>query len=172
LKNTFWPCYGHFEYVVMPFGLTNALIVFQHLMSNIWVTSLFVTLMTFSSFLRTWKNMKQHVWFILDKFRQVKFYVKFHQIKMEFLKYIISKDDICIILHKVQTIMMGYPNLCWWCSMFSSIPQLLLMLHCTLFHDSDPCHSLNSKISNFCLEIWGQSVHFNLWKFFSQWPHF
>jgi hypothetical protein len=29
-------CHGHFEYFVMPFGLTNALIVFQHLMNDVF----------------------------------------------------------------------------------------------------------------------------------------
>jgi len=28
---------GNFEYVVMPFGLTNALIVFQHLMNDVFL---------------------------------------------------------------------------------------------------------------------------------------
>jgi hypothetical protein len=52
----------------------------------------------------------KNAWFILDKLRQVKFYVKFHKIKMDVLGYIIFKDDICIILHEVQTIVIGLPQ--------------------------------------------------------------
>ena len=35
-KTTFRIRYGHFEYLVMPFGLTNALVVFQHIMNDIF----------------------------------------------------------------------------------------------------------------------------------------
>jgi len=35
-KTMFKICYYHFEYVVMPFGLTNVLIIFQHLMNNVF----------------------------------------------------------------------------------------------------------------------------------------
>jgi hypothetical protein len=35
-NTTFNTCYGHFKYVVMPFGLTNALVVFQHLMNDVF----------------------------------------------------------------------------------------------------------------------------------------
>jgi hypothetical protein len=32
----FKTCYNNFEYVVMPFGLTNVLVVFQHLMNDVF----------------------------------------------------------------------------------------------------------------------------------------
>jgi hypothetical protein len=35
-KTTFHIRYGHFEYLVMPFGLMNALVVFQHMMNDIF----------------------------------------------------------------------------------------------------------------------------------------
>ncbi len=35
-KTMFKTCYNHFEYVVMPFGLTNALVVFQHMMNDVF----------------------------------------------------------------------------------------------------------------------------------------
>ncbi len=35
-KMVFKTHYGHFEYVVMPFGLTNALVVFQHMMNDVF----------------------------------------------------------------------------------------------------------------------------------------
>jgi hypothetical protein len=58
---TFKTRYYHFEYVVMPFGFTNALVVFQHLMNDVfhgtWMILWFVTLMIFSFFQRTWLIM-------------------------------------------------------------------------------------------------------------------
>jgi len=50
-----------------------------------------------------------HVHFVLEKFKEIKFYAKlekckFHQTKMEFLCYIIYKYGICMDPHKVQTI--------------------------------------------------------------------
>ncbi len=122
--------------------------------------------------LKTWRNMKQHVWLILDKLEQVKFYFKFHKIKMEFLKCIFMKMTFVLFFIRSKPFWLGHPNLCLWCSIFSWIHQLLLVFHCTLFHDSFPFHSFNLKLSNFCSETWGQSVHFSFQSFFSQLPHF
>ncbi len=33
---TFKTHYGHFKYVVMPFDLINALVVYQHVMNNVF----------------------------------------------------------------------------------------------------------------------------------------
>jgi hypothetical protein len=33
---TFKTCYGHFEYVVMSFDLINTLVIFQHLMHDVF----------------------------------------------------------------------------------------------------------------------------------------
>ncbi len=112
-KTTFKICYNHFEYVVMPFGLTNALVIFQHIMNDVFCEYLddFVVcyiddILIFS------KNMADHehrVRLILEKLWKVDFYVKlekcgFHQFEVEFLGYIISRDGFHMDLHKVQTI--------------------------------------------------------------------
>ncbi len=35
-KTTFRTRYDHFEYVVMPFGIINMLLIFQHLMNDVF----------------------------------------------------------------------------------------------------------------------------------------
>jgi hypothetical protein len=50
-----------------------------------------------------------HVYFVLEKLWEVGLYAKlkkceFHQFEVEFLGYIISRNGICMDLHKVQTI--------------------------------------------------------------------
>jgi hypothetical protein len=58
------------------------------------------------------KNMEDHercVHLVLEKLWEVRLYAKlekyeFHQFEVEFLGYVISKDDICMDPHKVQTI--------------------------------------------------------------------
>jgi hypothetical protein len=52
---------------------------------------------------------KHHVHFMLEKLWEIGLYAKlekweFHQFKVEFLGYIVFGDDICMDLHKVQTI--------------------------------------------------------------------
>jgi hypothetical protein len=86
---------------VIFFALTNTLVVFQHLMNNVFCEYLddFVVcyiddILIFS------KNMvdyEHHVCLVLEKLREV--YAKlekceFYQSKVEFLDYIISRDDI------------------------------------------------------------------------------
>jgi len=95
-KTTFKTCYDHFEYVVMPFALTNALVVFQHLMNNIFHEYLddFMVCNIDDIFIFS-KNMEDHechVCLVLEKFWEVGFYAKlekceFHQPEMEFLSY-------------------------------------------------------------------------------------
>jgi hypothetical protein len=109
-KMTFKTHYGHFKYDVMHFGLTNAPIIFPHLMNVVFREYLddFVVyyindILIFS------KNMadhEHHVHFVLEKFQEVELYVKlekceFHESKVEFLGYIISRDGICMDLCKV-----------------------------------------------------------------------
>jgi hypothetical protein len=111
-KITFKTCYIHFEYVVMPFGLTNALIVFQHMMNDVfweylddfvvyYIDDIFIfgkkwqTMNTMSScFGKVSKN-----WSLcqLEK-------CEFHQSKVKFLGYIIFRDGVCMDPCKVQTI--------------------------------------------------------------------
>jgi hypothetical protein len=59
------------------------------------------------------KNMvdhERHVHLVLEKLWKVGLYAKlekcrFHQFEVEFLGYIISRNGVCMDLHKVQTIM-------------------------------------------------------------------
>jgi len=102
--------YIHFEYVVMPFDLTNALVVFQHLMKNVFREYLndFVVyyidgILIFS---KNMENHDHHVCFVLEKFREVGLYAKlekceFHQSKMDSLGYIISRIDIRMDSRKI-----------------------------------------------------------------------
>jgi hypothetical protein len=57
------------------------------------------------------KKHEQHVWLVLDKFKEIKFYIKlekceFHQTKVKFFKYIIFKDGIhmnpCMVLEPLR----------------------------------------------------------------------
>ncbi len=112
-KMLFRTRYDHFEYVMMPFGLTNAPVVFQHMMNDVFHEYLedFVVyyindILIFS------KNMadhEHHAHLVLEKLWEVGLYTKlekcgFHQYEVEFLGYIISRDGVCMDLHKVQTI--------------------------------------------------------------------
>jgi hypothetical protein len=95
--------YIHFEYVVMPFDLTNALVVFQHLMKNVFREYLNDFVVYYINdiliFSKNMENHDHHVCLVLEKFWEVGLYAKlekceFHQSKMDFLGYIISRIDI------------------------------------------------------------------------------
>jgi len=116
-KMVFRTYYGHFEYVVMSFGLTNAPTIFQHLMNNVFYEYLDDLVVYYiNDILIFSKNMEdhechvcRHVCLILEKLLEVGLYAKlenceFHQSKVEFLGYVIFRDDIRMDLHKVQTI--------------------------------------------------------------------
>ncbi len=105
--------YDHFEYVVMPFGLTNVPTIFQHLMNDIFHEYLDDFMVCYiDDILILSKNMEdheRHVCLVLEKFWKVGFYAKlekceFHQFEVKSLGYIISKNGICMIPCKVQTI--------------------------------------------------------------------
>jgi hypothetical protein len=129
--------YGHFEYVVMPFGLINAPIVFQHMMNDVFHEYLDAFVVCYiNDILIFSKNMADyecHVRLVSKKLWEVGIYAKlekcgFHQSKVEFLGYIISRDDVCMESHKVQTIVdwatltsvrdvqcfLGFINFYWW----------------------------------------------------------
>ncbi len=66
--------------------------------------------MTSSNFSKNLEEHEWHVWLVLDKFMEVGLYAKlekceFHQIEVEFLGYINSKDGVYMDSSKVQTIM-------------------------------------------------------------------
>ncbi len=109
----FRTCYNHFEYVVMPFGLNNTLVGFQHLMNDVIPEYLddFMVFYIDEIFVLS-KNMEDHehhVGLVLEKFQKIGLYAKlekceFYQFEVEFLGYIISRDDILMDPRKVQTI--------------------------------------------------------------------
>ncbi len=112
-KMVFRTCYNHFEYVVMPFGLNNTLVGFQHLMNDVIPEYLddFMVFYIDEIFVLS-KNMEDHehhVGLVLEKFQKIGLYAKlekceFYQFEVEFLGYIISRDDILMDPRKVQTI--------------------------------------------------------------------
>jgi hypothetical protein len=76
----------------MPFGLINALIIFQHLVNNIFQEFLddFVVCYHILIFSQNKKDHEKHVQMVLQKLRDVEFYAKlekcvFHQPQVEFL---------------------------------------------------------------------------------------
>jgi len=77
---TFCTLYGHFEYVVMPFGFTNAPTIFQHLMNDDFREYLddFMVYYIDDIFIcsKNFEEHEQHVWFVLDKFKEAKLYAK------------------------------------------------------------------------------------------------
>jgi hypothetical protein len=59
---------------------------------------------------------------------------------MEFLGYIISRDDICMDAQGSHHCWLGYSNIYSKCLMFYWICQLLLTFHCPLLFDSRPSY--------------------------------
>ncbi len=105
--------YDHFEYVVMSFGLINTPIIFQHLMNDVFCEYLDDFMVYYIDdifiFSKNMEDYEHHVRLVLEKFWEVGFYTKlekckFHQFEMEFLGYVISRNGICMDVHKVHTI--------------------------------------------------------------------
>jgi hypothetical protein len=93
----------------MRFGFTNVHVIFQHFINDIFRECLddFMVCYINEIFIFS-KNMKDHE-LVLEKLQEVGFYGKleqceFHQSKVEFLGYIISRDGIHMDVCKVQTI--------------------------------------------------------------------
>ncbi len=70
-KTTFKTYYDHFEYVVMPYGFTNALVVFQHMMNDVFYEYLddFVVCYIDDIFIfsKSMANHEHHVCLVLEK---------------------------------------------------------------------------------------------------------
>jgi hypothetical protein len=68
---TFITHYGHFEYVFMPFGLTNVLVIFQHLMNNVFHEYLDDFMVCYIDdifiFSKNMENFECHVCLVLGK---------------------------------------------------------------------------------------------------------
>jgi hypothetical protein len=97
----------------MAFGLTNALGVFQDMMNDVFYEYLDDFVVCYINdiliFLKNMVHHERHVRLVLEKFQEVGIYAKlemcgFHQPKVEFLGYIISRDNVHMDLCKVQTI--------------------------------------------------------------------
>jgi hypothetical protein len=105
--------YGYFEYVLMPFNLINTFVIFQHLMNDLFREYLDDFMVCYINdifiFSKNMADHKHHVHLMLEKLWEVGLYAKlekweFHRFKVEFLGYIVSRNDICMDCHKVQTI--------------------------------------------------------------------
>jgi len=63
--------YYHFEYVVMPFGLTNVLIIFQHLMNDVFYEYLDDFVVYYINdiviFSKNMEDHEHHVHLVLEK---------------------------------------------------------------------------------------------------------
>ncbi len=72
LKTVFRICYDHSKHVVMPFGLSNTLIIFQHLMNDVFCEYLDDFMICYiDDILNFPKNMEdheRHVHMVLEKF--------------------------------------------------------------------------------------------------------
>jgi len=72
--------YGHFEYVVMLFNLTNVLVIFQHLMNDVFHEYLddFVVCYINDIFIfsKNKEDYEHHVGLVLEKLWEVGFYAK------------------------------------------------------------------------------------------------
>jgi hypothetical protein len=97
----------------MPFGLTNELVVFQHLMNDVFNEYLgnFVVcyINDILNFSKNTEDLECHICLVLEKLREVEIYVKlkkceFHQSEVEFLGFIIFGYNIHMDLCKFQTI--------------------------------------------------------------------
>jgi hypothetical protein len=98
----------------MPFGLTNAPAIFQHLMNDIFREHLddFVVcyLDDILIFSKNNEDHHQHVRLLLQKLREAGLYAKlekcvFHQLQVDFLGYIISREGLSMDPKKIQTIL-------------------------------------------------------------------
>ncbi len=79
-KMMFGTRYDHFEYVVMPFGLTNMLVIFQHLMNDIFCDYLDDFVICYINDILIFpKNMQDHechLHLVLEKLWEIKLYAK------------------------------------------------------------------------------------------------
>ncbi len=163
-KMTFRIHYGHFQYVVMLFGSTNALIVFQHMMNDVFHEYLDNFVVCYSDgiliFSNNMANHERHVHLVLEKLQKVGFYAKlekcgFHQLEVKFLGYIIYGSGVCMDFHKVQTIVD-------WATLasirdvqyFLGFLNFYFAIHYTLFHNSDPSYSNDLGGSTFFQGKW------------------
>jgi hypothetical protein len=98
----------------MPFGLTNELVIFQHLMNDIFqefVDNFMVCYLDdILIFSKNEKDHEKHVQMVLQKLCKAGLYAKlekyvFHQSHVEFLGNIISEEGFSIDPKKIQTIL-------------------------------------------------------------------
>jgi hypothetical protein len=72
-KMMFRTHYDHFEYVVMCFGLTNALVIFQHMMIDVFHEYLDDSVVCYINdiliFLKNMVDHEHHVCLVLEKLR-------------------------------------------------------------------------------------------------------
>jgi hypothetical protein len=89
------------KYVMMSFGLIKTHVIFQHLMNDVFHEYLDDFMVCYIDdifiFSKNMEDHEHHVHIILEKFREVGLYAKlykheFHQFKVEFFDYVISRD--------------------------------------------------------------------------------
>ncbi|KAK3539355.1 hypothetical protein QTP70_003840 [Hemibagrus guttatus] len=112
-KTAFHTTYGHYEYLVMPFSLTNAPAVFQSLINGVfqdilgkWVIAYIDDILVYSTSL---EEHMRHVWEVLSRLQWHCLFVKpekceFHQTRMLFLGYVITRQGVEMDVTKVQAV--------------------------------------------------------------------
>ncbi len=138
-KMVFPMCYSHFKYIVMPFALTNALVVFQHLINDIFHEYLDDFVVCYIDdiliFLKNMEDHKNHACFVLEKLWEIILYAKlekceFHQISSGILRlYCLWRWHSHGFSQGSNHYWLDYLSFCLWCSMFFWIHQLLSTFH-------------------------------------------
>ena len=112
-KTAFRTRYGHFEYTVVPFGLTNAPGTFQgyinHALSDLLDVCCIVYLDDILIYSSNLEEHVQHVQNVLERLQNHQLYAKlskcsFHQDKVDFLGYTISKNGIEMDPSRTETV--------------------------------------------------------------------
>jgi hypothetical protein len=113
-KTAFRTRYGSFEWLVMPFGLSNAPVAFQRFMNDIFGDLLNVCVIVHLDDILIYSdNMsqhKKHVKEVLCRLWKHGLYAnarkcEFHRDSVEYLRYILTSDGLCMAKDKVQTIL-------------------------------------------------------------------
>src|SRR6266496_4907539 len=105
--------YEHFEYQVISFDLTNILIIFQayinHALCDLVDDFCIVYLDDILVFLKSKKKHYQHLQLIIEHLQHAELYAnfkkyKFFKLKVEYLDFLINKNNLHMNLSHVQTI--------------------------------------------------------------------
>ena len=113
-KTTFYPRYGHYEFVVMPFGLTNAPATFMDLMNRIFRAYLDRFVVVFVDDILVYSPSEEehqsHLSIVLELLREHQLYAKlskceFWLSEVKFLGHVVSKDGVSVDPSKIESVL-------------------------------------------------------------------